>query len=261
MMRDIYDTPAVQARITNILNMLQFDDCTDYSLDPDKQEVDALYKLHHKISTLAPQGSTLYREDGHKVDYLRRAVMGKPWASHPCSQISALDLKYIDLYQMLKESLQHYIEERKAVGSGSGKPKKVYHTNVGHKTLTPDKYGKITDERRPKPSHWRKSYKNKRSNLCHLCGKLWDKRHVCREEDGLAHKKKRLEKRKAFATMMQILAEADEKNENSSDSSSDEDDQSASESSDLPDDSDIPDDVFEAMFQNKMKHILKNQKH
>ena len=257
MMRDIYDTPAVQARITNILNMLQFDDCIDYSLDPDKQEVDALYKLHHKISTLAPQGSTLYREDGLKVDYLRRAVMGKPWANHPCSQISALDLKYIDLYQMLKESLQHYIEERKAVGSGSGNLKKVYHTNNGRKTLTPDKYGKITDERRPKPSHWRKSYKNKRSNLCHLCGKIWDKKHVCHEEDALAHTKKRLEKRKAFATMMQLLAEADETNETSSESSSDDGNQSVSEDSD----SDIPDNVFETMFQNKMKHILQSQKH
>lgn len=260
MMRDIYDTPAVQARITNMLNMLKFDDCIDYSVEPEKQEVDALYKLHHKISTLAPQGSVLYREDGHKVEYMRRAVLGKPWASQPCSQISALQLKYIDLYQMLKESLQHHIEERKATETKA--PKKVYHTTEAQKSLTPDKYGKITGDRRPKPSHWRKGYIKKRSNDCHTCGRKWNKGHVCIEEEAIAHTKKKIAQRKANAALLQMIAHAATADDHGSDSSdSDGSEDSQTEGSESHSDQDIPEDIFETMFQNKMKHILKSQKH
>lgn len=259
-MRDIYDTPAVHARSTNMLNMLKFDDFIDYSLEPEKQEVDALYKLHHKISKLAPQGSTLYREDGHKVKYMRRPVLGKSWASQPCSQIITLQLKYIDMYQILKESLQNHIEERKATGSKG--PKKVYHITEAQKSLTPDKYGKITGNRRPKPSHWRKSYGKKRRNDCHTCGRKWNKGHVCKEDEAIAHKKKKIAQRKANAALLQMIAHAATEDDQESDSSDSEGiEGSQNEGSESDSDQDIPEDIFETMFQNKMKHILKSQKH
>lgn len=82
---------------------------------------------------------------------MRPAVLDKPWAIRPCSQTNALQLKYIDFYQTLKESLQHHIEERKATRNKD--PKKVYHTAEAQKSLTSDKYGKIIGDCRPKTSH------------------------------------------------------------------------------------------------------------
>lgn len=76
-----------------------------------------------------------------------------------------------NMNQMLKESLQHHIEERKDTDNEAAR--KIYHAADAQKSLTLAKYANITDQRRPKRSHWKSNYTKKRSNDSHTRGKKW----------------------------------------------------------------------------------------
>lgn len=51
----------------------------------DKSQSEALTSDYHHILKMAPMAPMSHREDAHKADFLRNAVVGYPWAVEPLS--------------------------------------------------------------------------------------------------------------------------------------------------------------------------------
>ena len=67
---------------------------------------EGLTKIVNHINALAPQLPTGFGDDAHKTRYLRRAVLGQPFAQQPISQITSARYSFTQLTTALKENLQ-----------------------------------------------------------------------------------------------------------------------------------------------------------
>lgn len=75
IMNSEYNSIARQNRVRNQLNALRVS-----QLNKNCNDSEALEKIHRKITKLYLLGPAAYRTDAHKLDYLRSAVIGMPWA-------------------------------------------------------------------------------------------------------------------------------------------------------------------------------------
>jgi len=65
----------------------------------------ALEKTYKVITKLAPQVPRSHQGEAHKVEFLRKAVIGYPWATEPLSRIATHDLTFQMLYGELESAL------------------------------------------------------------------------------------------------------------------------------------------------------------
>lgn len=69
------------------------------------EEASALEKTYKVITKLAPQVPLTYRGGAHKVELLRKAVVGYDWAIEPLSRIATHKLTFQGLYSELETAL------------------------------------------------------------------------------------------------------------------------------------------------------------
>jgi len=75
--------------------------------------MDALEKVHQTICKLYLQAPEAYRNETHKIEYLRHAVIGMTWAKEPLSRLASLNLSYQEFYSQLEASIQQERDEKK----------------------------------------------------------------------------------------------------------------------------------------------------
>lgn len=82
-------------------------------------EAAALEQTYKTITKLAPQVPRSHQGDAHKVEFLRNAVVGSPWATEPLSRIATHGLTFQQLYGELEAALHLHKEARLAVAHAS----------------------------------------------------------------------------------------------------------------------------------------------
>eukprot|EP00170_Pyropia_yezoensis_P000401 contig_2207_g402 len=82
-------------------------------------EAVALEQTYKTITKLAPQVPRSHQGDSHKVEFLRNAVVGSPWATEPLSRIATHGLTCQKLYGELGAALHLHKEARLAVAHAS----------------------------------------------------------------------------------------------------------------------------------------------
>lgn len=102
LMNKQYNSTTRQTAVQNRLSSLRFGKLLKQGMD-DKTALQTIYKT---ITKLAPQLPTNYRDDTHKRDYLRLAVVGVPWARAPLGRLTTVDMNFEELYAALISELQ-----------------------------------------------------------------------------------------------------------------------------------------------------------
>lgn len=89
---------AVQNRLTNL--------CLGKLVAEGASEKHALKTIYDTITKLAPQLPPNYRDDSHKVGYLRLSVVGVMWAKQTIGRLATEDLSFEQLYSELVNAQQ-----------------------------------------------------------------------------------------------------------------------------------------------------------
>lgn len=97
-----YDTYVRQMEAKNELGSLRLDKLVAEG----RSEKDALTHIYESITKLSPQLPEIHRGDGHKLVYLRSAVVGIPWTRLPIARLSTTPMDFQQLYDELKAALQ-----------------------------------------------------------------------------------------------------------------------------------------------------------
>lgn len=113
-----YNSSVRQNRVRNVLNTLRLQD----KLGESQDEGQALATVYKIITKLAPQVPMSHRGNAHKVQFLRDAVIGVPWATEPLSRIATHGLSFQQLYGELEAAQQLSKESRLAVLRDSVSP-------------------------------------------------------------------------------------------------------------------------------------------
>ncbi len=109
IMCDEYRSFTRQTRIKNHLTSLRISN----SISKTCSVMDALEKVHQTICKLYLQAPEAYRNETHKIEYLRHAVIGMTWAKEPLSRLASLNLSYQEFYSQLEASIQQERDEKK----------------------------------------------------------------------------------------------------------------------------------------------------
>lgn len=96
-----YNSIALQNRVKNYLNSLRLSHFAAEVLDP-AASLGQVYKL---ITTLARQVPLGFRGDAHRVEFLRKSVIGDDCASEPLSRIATQGLTFPQLYSEMEFAL------------------------------------------------------------------------------------------------------------------------------------------------------------
>ena len=110
-MSEEYNTPTRQLAVKHQLSELRL----SHFVTQGQTEKQALESVRSMITRLAPQLPPTYRADNHKVDFLRHAVVGMPWAQGPVSRIAVDNPTYHGLFLQLGAALDLQEEGRAAV--------------------------------------------------------------------------------------------------------------------------------------------------
>ena len=97
-----YNWPVRQDRVKNSLNNLRISTFTAEGLDRSA----ALPKIYLVITKLSRQGPLSHGGDAHKVEFLRKAVVGPSWSHEPLSRVATNSLTFQHLYRELEAALQ-----------------------------------------------------------------------------------------------------------------------------------------------------------
>jgi len=96
-----YNSIAPQNRVKNYLKSYRMRTLMAEGMT----ETAALEQTYKTITKLAPQVPLSYQGDEHKVELLRKAVIGSPWATEPLSRIATNQLTFQQLYGELEAAL------------------------------------------------------------------------------------------------------------------------------------------------------------
>ncbi|GAB0496835.1 hypothetical protein MMPV_008156 [Pyropia vietnamensis] len=116
-----YNSIVRQNRVKNYLSSYRMSSLTRDGVS----EAAALEQTYKTITKLAPQVPRSHQGDAHKVEFLRNAVVGSPWATEPLSRIATHGLTFQQLYGELEAALHLHKEARLAVAhanSSSSRP-------------------------------------------------------------------------------------------------------------------------------------------
>lgn len=97
-----YNSIVRQNRVKNYLNSLRITDFISSTTD----EAAALSKVYKAILKLSRQVPLSHRGDAHRIEFLRRAVLGQDWARDPLSRIATNSLSFQALYGELDAAAQ-----------------------------------------------------------------------------------------------------------------------------------------------------------
>lgn len=106
-----YNSIVRQNRVKNYLTSYRMSTL----LAESKTETAALEQTYKTITKLAFQVPRAYQGDEHKVEFLRKAVVGSPWATEPLSRIATNQLTFQQLYGELEAALHLHKDARLAV--------------------------------------------------------------------------------------------------------------------------------------------------
>lgn len=102
MVNEEYNSHVRQTRIKDYLNAIRVRSFMNKGVS-ESDSLSKVYKLIVKLSRQAPQA---FRGDANKVEYLRNAVVGFPWAKEPLSRVGTMGLTFQQLHAELAASLQ-----------------------------------------------------------------------------------------------------------------------------------------------------------
>lgn len=104
-LRDHFQSPDVQVRVLNELKTIKFSDFTSKQDTKPK----ALSALAAHISNRFTQCPPTYRHEFHRVDFLKNALMGEPWAEAILMKVNQ-ETQYQSFYIELANALQFHEE-------------------------------------------------------------------------------------------------------------------------------------------------------
>lgn len=102
MIDDEYNSPARKARVNNFLNSLRVNDYIGNKVDS-ALDLAKVFKLILKLSTQVPASP---RGDTHRIEFLRRAVIGYDWSREPLSRFATDGITFQRLYRELEAAVQ-----------------------------------------------------------------------------------------------------------------------------------------------------------
>lgn len=105
-----YNSPMRQTGVQNRLYELKL---SQFTAQGQTDEL-ALASVHQTVAKLAPQPPLTHLGDAQKVEFLRGAVVGAPWAIEPINRIATQGLTYQALYAELLSALNLHLETRAA---------------------------------------------------------------------------------------------------------------------------------------------------
>lgn len=97
-----YNSPVRQARVKNHLSSLRITTFVVQGLEVDM----ALAKVYHLITRMSRRCPQSHRGDAHKLEFLRKAVVGYSWSHEPLSRVATHQLTFQKLYGELEAPLQ-----------------------------------------------------------------------------------------------------------------------------------------------------------
>lgn len=102
MMNKQYNSTTRQTAVQNRLTNLRHSKLVAKGMG----NKEALEHVYETITKLSPQLPMNYRDDSHKRDYLRVAVVGISWARPPLGRLATVEMSFEQLYAELVSSLQ-----------------------------------------------------------------------------------------------------------------------------------------------------------
>eukprot|EP00170_Pyropia_yezoensis_P001558 contig_6780_g1562 len=105
-----YNSAAKQMQVKNTLSNHKLSAMVSAGKDVKTALADT-YKMIVRLSPLVPQA---YRSDANKLDFLRSAVLGYPWANSSLRKLNAGNITFQQLYTDLQSSLQLHEEASEA---------------------------------------------------------------------------------------------------------------------------------------------------
>lgn len=105
-----YNSIVRQTRVKNYLNGLRVSNLMDVRTDP----AAALSKVYKGILKMSHQVPVSHRGDAHRVEFLRRAVIGQTWARETLLRVATNELSFQELYGELDAAIQLDKESRLA---------------------------------------------------------------------------------------------------------------------------------------------------
>jgi len=106
-----YNSVVRQSRVKNYLSTFRMSTLVAQG----KTETFALEQTYKNIMKLAPMVPRSHQGDAHRVDFLRHAVVGYPWANEPLSRVPTHNLSFQQLYGELEAALQLHGEAKQAI--------------------------------------------------------------------------------------------------------------------------------------------------
>lgn len=97
-----YNSVVRQTRVKNHLNGLRL----SQFINDETDVASALAKVYRRILTMSRQVPMTHRGDAHKIEFMRRAVVGYSWAKEPLSRVATAGLKFQQLYAELEIAVQ-----------------------------------------------------------------------------------------------------------------------------------------------------------
>lgn len=97
-----FNSAVRQTRVKKYLGGLRL---TQY-LNDSTDTAAALAKVCKHILSMSRQVSIIHRGDAHKIDFLRVAVVGNPWAKEALSSVATAEITFQQLYEELEIAFQ-----------------------------------------------------------------------------------------------------------------------------------------------------------
>lgn len=97
-----YNSPVRQTRVKNYLSSLRVSTFVEEGTEISQ----ALAKIYKTILKMSRQVPRTFQGDAHRIEFLRHAVIGFPWAHDPLSRIASHQLGFQQLYGELEAALQ-----------------------------------------------------------------------------------------------------------------------------------------------------------
>ena len=111
MVEGEYNSIVRQTRVKNYLNTLRLSQYESEGIETPA----SLERVYKTITKLARQVPRAFRGEEHKVDFLRKAVVGNSWANEPLSRIAPHNVGFQQLYGELESALNLSRESKLAV--------------------------------------------------------------------------------------------------------------------------------------------------
>ena len=191
MMAEKFNGPAQQRRAKNALNTLRYGSFRRQG----QGEAQALIILNQEIERLFPQVPQTYQVEDNRVDALKRAILGCPWASTAIERLDTEGLDYEMFYSTLTSALQRHIEEQTARGV-TGQPSDATQNHpippvvhfLSRRRVRPDNGPPSGRPNNPTPTgvirfpfNRRPFFKNDESRRCWNCQKVGHLARDCKD--------------------------------------------------------------------------------